>query len=68
MSDSLAEWLRRTTVNRIGNCRWFESNSYHMFELVIKAIRQVKTVLMEFIREIDPENNNYIYMLLLALV
>jgi len=39
-----------------------------MFELVIKAIRQVKTVLMEFIREIDPENNNYIYMLLLALV
>jgi hypothetical protein len=48
--EDLVEWLWRTTVNRIGNCRWFESNSLHMFDMLTKFLKTY-TVWGQYLQE-----------------
>ena len=46
----LAEWLKRTTVNRVGNCRWFESNSRHMFNVINILLNRVTGPIRKILR------------------
>ena len=62
----LAEWLKRTTVNRVGNCRWFESNNFHMFDMLIKFLKTY-TIWGQYIQEKHYKNFYYIIIIFIII-
>lgn len=65
MWEGFAEWLRRTTVNRVGNYRWFESNNPHVFDMLVKFLKTY-TIWGQYIQ--DKHYNIFYYLLVFCII